>query len=287
MNMVASRVASMVDIAQVVRNIRDLPALPSVVLDLIASFEREDVDVTLLADKLARDQALAAKILRLANSSFYGLSTKVKTVRQAIVVLGFEGARALAVASSVIDALGARKCRDIDVTGFWRHSIAAALCARNLARHAHLDQDCTFIAGLLHDIGRLVLASGFPEAYAQVLACCECDGVPLGEAELDVLGVDHQQAGQMLAEAWKFPLPIQRAIGQHHAPASTEPGDVACVVHVANALVQALDLGGRAHMAVPRLVDAVWDSLCLTPEQLQAVFRETEAQFEEACRILM
>jgi putative nucleotidyltransferase with HDIG domain len=277
----------MVDISQVVKSVRDLPTLPSVVLDLIGSFERADVDVTTLAEKMSRDQALAAKTLRLANSSFYGLAAKVKTVKQAIVVLGFDSARALAVASSVIDTFSGSKSQQIDVASFWRHSIAAALCAKSLARHANLDQDYAFIAGLLHDIGRLLLASSFPDEYAQVLAYCALNDTTTSEAELRVLGVDHQRTGQMLAEAWKFPPVIQRAIGQHHAPAAADLCDVPGVVHAANAMVQALDLGGGAYIAVPRLLDQTWDSLRLTPDHLRAVCRETESQFEEACRLLM
>jgi putative nucleotidyltransferase with HDIG domain len=275
------------DINQVVKSIRDLPALPSIVMDLISSFEREDVDVTTLAEKMSRDQAMAAKTLRLANSSFYGLPAKVKTVKQAIVVLGFDSARALAVASSVIDSLDAGGSRHIDVAGFWRHSIAAALCAKSLARHAHIDQDHAFIAGLLHDIGRLVLASRFPDQYAGVIEDSAGRDSTLAEAEVRLLGVDHQRVGQMLAENWKFPPLIQRAIGTHHAPASADLGDVPGVVHVANAMVHALDLGGGEHVAVPHVHDVAIDSLRLTPAHLYAVCRETETQFEEACRLLM
>jgi len=275
------------DIDQVVKGIRDLPALPSIVLDLISSFEREDVDITILAEKISRDQALAAKTLRLANSSFYGLPAKVKTVKQAIVVLGFDSARALAVASSVIDSLGDSGSRQIDVAGFWRHSIAAALCAKSLARHAQLAQDHAFIAGLLHDIGRLVLATRFPDQYAEVIDNCARTDATLAESEVRVLGVDHQRVGQMLAEAWKFPPVIQRAIGQHHAPATLDLGDVPGVVHVANAMVHALDLGGEEHVAVPHVLDSALDRLRLTEDNLRDVCRETEAQFEEACRLLM
>ena len=275
------------ELAQVVRTVRDLPALPSIVLDLISSFGREDVDVTTLADKMSRDQALAAKTLRLANSSFYGMPAKVKTVKQAIVVLGFDSARALAVASSVIETFGNSGSMHIDVAGFWRHSIAAALCAKTLARHAGLDQDYAFLAGLLHDIGRLVLASSFPEQYAQVQDYCRHNDVLRSEAELHVLGVDHQRAGKMLAEAWKFPPLIQRAIGEHHLPAHADLGNLPGIVHAANAMVHALDLGGDEHIAVPRLLDAAWDSLRLSPEDLRAACRETDGQFEEACRLLM
>jgi putative nucleotidyltransferase with HDIG domain len=280
---------TVVDLAPVVTSLRDLPVLPSIVLDLIHSLDRDDVDVTTLAEKMSRDQALAAKILRLANSSFYGLAAKVKTVKQAIVVLGFDSARALAVASNVIDTFGggAGGARRVDAADFWRHSIATALCAKNLASRADLDPDAAFIAGLLHDIGRLVLAISFPDRYAEVLDDCERNDATVDAAELRVFGLDHQRAGQMLAEAWKFPPLIQRAIGQHHAPAGADLGDLPGVVHAANAMVHALELGGGRHVAVPRLLDAAWDSLGLTPDHLLAVCRETEGQFEEACRLLM
>ena len=276
-----------VDLAPVVTSLRDLPVLPSIVLDLIHSLERDDVDVTTLAEKMSRDQALAAKLLRLANSSFYGLAAKVKTVKQAIVVLGFDSARALAVASRIIDGFSGSGCPRVDVADFWRHSIATALCAKNLARQAGLDQDAAFIAGLLHDIGRLVLAINFPDRYAEVLDDCARNDATIYAAELRVFGLDHQRAGQMLAEAWKFPPLIQRAIGQHHAPAGADLGDLPGVVHAANAMVHALELGGGRHVAVPRLLDTAWDSLGLTPEHLLAVCRETEGQFDEACRLLM
>jgi putative nucleotidyltransferase with HDIG domain len=275
------------DVIQVVRRIRDLPPLPSIVLDLISSFEHEDVDVALLAEKISRDQALSAKMLRLANSSFYGLPSKVSTVNQAIVVLGFDTARALAVAGNVIESFEAEKAGEIDVAQFWRHSIATALCARGLARHARLAQDHAFIAGLLHDIGRLVLASGFPEQYKQVVDYCAREGTTLGDAELRVLGVDHQRVGQLLGETWKFPVPIQHAIGQHHAPAGTGLPNLPGLIHAADAVVLALGLGASEHAAVPRLHDATWTSLHISFEQLQEACRETEAQFEETCQILM
>jgi putative nucleotidyltransferase with HDIG domain len=277
-----------VDLTRVVKSLRDLPALPSVVLDLISSFGREEVDVTTLAEKMSRDQALAAKILRLANSSFYGLPAKVKTVRQAIAVLGFDNARALAVASNVIKHFdGSGSGRRVDVAAFWRHSIATALCAKSLARHAGLDQDAAFVAGLLHDIGRLVLAISFPDEYARVLDDCARNDTPVDAAELRVLGVDHQRTGQLLAETWKFPPLIQRAIANHHAPSGADLSDIPGVVHAANAMVHALDLAGTAHAAVPRLLDTAWDSLGLTPGDLLAACRETEGQFEDACQLFM
>ncbi|MET0981916.1 MAG: HDOD domain-containing protein [Telluria sp.] len=277
---------NMVELAQVIKATRDLPSLPSVVLELISTLERSDVDIATLANKISRDQALTAKTLRLANSSFYGMASKVKTVNQAITVLGFDSTRTLVTAGGIIDCFSAGQGDHIDVAGFWRHSIAVALCAKSLARHCGANQDYAFIAGLLHDIGRLVLATRFPEQYAQAAAYSRAHDTSIREAELHVLGIDHQRAGLLLADLWRFPPLIQRAIGQHHAPSPGDQGDLPGVIHVADAMVHALDLGGGEETAVAGLIDPVWERLGLNPALLQAVFAETENQFEEACNVL-
>ncbi|HEU4851476.1 MAG TPA: HDOD domain-containing protein [Telluria sp.] len=276
---------SAVPIEDVVRDIRELPALPSVVLELIETFDKPEVDIATLADKISRDQALAAKTLRLANSSFYGLSAKVKTVNQAIVVLGFDSVRALVSAGGIIDHFQGGG-GPVDATLFWRHAIATALCSRHLARATRQNQDHAFIAGLLHDIGELVLATRFSAPYQQALDLAARSDCGLLKAEQEVLGIDHQRVGLVLAQAWRFPDMIGRAIAHHHAPQHEDLGRLPAIVHVADAIVDALDLLGNESTLVPQLQDNVWDSLALEPAQLRAVFRDTELQFEEACQIL-
>jgi putative nucleotidyltransferase with HDIG domain len=273
------------DVTRVVNDLRDLPALPSVVVDLISAFGRDDIDVTTLADKMSMDQGMAAKILRIANSSFYGLPSKVKTVRQAVLVLGFDNARALAVASKVIVLFGG--AHQDRVAEFWRHSIATALCARSLARHAGLDQDAAFIGGLLHDIGRLVLVAGHPDAYAQVVAWRTAHGGDWQEAEQAVLGIDHVDAGVALADHWNFSNTMRQAIAYHHAPDIHGAGFLAAIVHVANAIVHALDLAGEDDELVPRVSSVAWDAMGLNEEAYLHLFRETELQFGEMSAILM
>ena len=266
-------------VADIVRNIRDLPALPAVVLELIRTFGEEDVDIDTLAAKIARDQALAARTLRLANSSFYGLASRVSTIGQAVVVLGFDSVRTLVAGSGIIDTLSAGGDA-VDVAGFWRHSMATAVCARSLARRTGLNPESAFIAGLLHDIGRLVLATRFASGYSEVRAWRERGDGWLLEAEQAVMGIDHQQVGLLLAESWKFPLPIRRAISNHHRPEAADCGGLASVVHVANAIVHALDLAGEPDAAVPPVMDAAWDSLRLDSGVLHAVFRDTQNEYE-------
>ncbi|MGZ8287797.1 MAG: HDOD domain-containing protein [Telluria sp.] len=266
------------------RNIRDLPALPAIVLELIRTFDDPDADVTALADKISRDPALAARTLRLANSSYYGLPARVKTIRQAILMLGFDTMRTLVSAGGVINALSGRGPNP-GLEQFWRHSMATAVCARNIARHTRLNQEHAFVGGLLHDIGRLVLATRFPRQYAAVLAWREQHDAWEVEAEQEVLGIDHQQVGLMLAASWQFPALIQRAIGNHHQPQVDDLGDLPSVVHVANAIVHALDLCGGAGALVPPLSGTAWASLRLDSDMLHQVFRDTERQYGEASQV--
>lgn len=273
-------------LADVVKNIRDLPALPLIVIELIKSFEQEDVGVSELADKVSLDQALAAKTLRLANSSFYGLQSKVKTIRQAITVLGFDSVRALVSTAAIIDTFSGGDNTAFDFKTFWRHAIGTALCAKSLARALKLNQDYAFISGLLHDIGRLVLVTRFPQQYAEAITYRRAQDCYMLDAETSVLGLNHTMVGRALAEYWKFPPLIQRAIANHHAPVAQDLGDIPCVVHVANAVAHALDLSGQEDDLVPPIAEAAWDSLNIAPAMLRTTFSETESEFEEACQIL-
>jgi putative nucleotidyltransferase with HDIG domain len=274
-------------LTDLIKSIRDLPALPLVVAELINSFEQPDISISAVADKVAHDQALAAKTLRLANSSFYGLQCKVKTIQQAITVLGFDSVRALITAAGIIDNFSGGDPTKFDFKAFWRHAIGTALCAKSLAGLSGLNQDNGFISGLLHDIGRLVLVTRFPEQYTAVIAYRAAHDCYLLDAERSVLGLDHAAVGRALAEHWKFPLMIQHAIADHHAPALQDAGTVTSVVHVANAMVHALDLEGQDDDLVPPIAESAWNGLHIDAAGMRRVFRETESEFEEACQILV
>lgn len=273
-------------LTDVIKQVRDLPSLPLIVMELIESFEQEDVSIGVLADKVSHDQALAAKTLRLANSSFYGLQSKVKTIQQAITVLGFDSVRALITATAIIDNFGSKEGASFDFKGFWRQAIGTALCAKSLARMSNLNQDYAFISGLLHDIGTLVLVTRFPQQYEQARVYRATNDCYMLDAERAVLTVDHAAVGRALAEHWRFPPVIQRAIANHHAPSAQDLGDIPSVVHIANAIVHALDLGGQEDDLIPPIEENAWNSLNIERTALHSVFRETESEFEEVCQIL-
>jgi putative nucleotidyltransferase with HDIG domain len=273
-------------LSDVIRNVRDLPSLPVVVMDVLRSFEQKDANIGLLADKMAQDQALAAKTLRLANSSFYGLQRKVSTIGQAITILGFDSVRTLVAAAAVTDRFRCPRDGAFDARTFWRHASGVALCAKMLARQLGLNQDYAFVSGLLHDIGKLVLVSRFPCEYEAALAHRQAHDCLAIEAERAVLGLDHTTVGRALAEHWKFPLTMQKAIANHHAPEEADIGDLPALVHVADAIAHALDLSHDDDDLVPVLDERAWKSMNLGADAFTRTCRDVEAEFEEACQIL-
>lgn len=274
-------------LADVVKSVRDLPSLPVVVLEVLQTFDHADVNTGLLAEKVSKDQALAAKTLRLANSSFYGLQRKVATIQQAITVLGFDSVRALITAAAITDAFANTQAGYWDSKAFWRHAVGTAMCARMIARYKNLNQDIAFVSGLLHDIGKLVMVARFPEVYMKVARYRGEQDCHWLDAERTVLEFDHCQVGRALAERWRFPASVQRAIAGHHAPVGQDLGDIAAVVHVANALCHALDLSADEFDMVPPVSQAAWDSLGLVPEAIVRICRDAEREFEEASQVLV
>jgi putative nucleotidyltransferase with HDIG domain len=276
-----------ISVDDVVTRLQDLPSLPAVVMELLTSIEQEDVDISVLARKVSHDQALTAKTLRLANSPLYGLQVKVTTIQQAITFLGFQTTRNLITAAAVTGCFAGGRCAGFDDKAFWRHSIATAACARVLARRVRFNQDVAFTAGLLHGIGRLVLVTSFPAQYAQALAWRAQHDSTLLEAERAVLGIDHVAAGVALAAHWNFSDTMRLAIAHHHDPEAPGAGLLATIIHVANAIVHALDLAREQDDLVPPVSPAAWTALGLNEEAYLHVFRETEVQFEEIATVLM
>ncbi|HEU4376863.1 MAG TPA: HDOD domain-containing protein [Telluria sp.] len=271
----------------VVSRLRDLPSLPAVVMELLTSIDQEDVDISVLARKVSHDQALTAKTLRLANSSTFGLQVKVTTIQQAITFLGFQTTRNLITAAAVTGCFAEGQCDGFNDKAFWRHSIATAACARVLARRMRFNQDYAFTAGLLHDIGRLVLVSTYPQRYAEAMAYRAAHDCEVIDAERALLGIDHVVAGAALAEHWNFSDTMRLAIAWHHEPEQAGAGFLATIIHVANAIVHALDIAREEDDLVPQVSSVAWTALGLNEEAYLHVFRETELQFEEIATVLM
>ncbi|MHB8167544.1 MAG: HDOD domain-containing protein, partial [Sulfuricella sp.] len=165
-----------------------------------------------------------------------------------------------------------------DRLAFWQHGLGSAVCAQVLAKALGRDQALAFTAGLLHDIGKLVLDAFFHADYAAAVARCVAEDSALPEAERAELGLEHGLVGYELVKRWKFPLAIQQAIRDHHQP-EREPAALTDLVHVANALCHALDIGNSGYEIVPTLSSGVWTRLGLGWEKMPALMAEIELQY--------
>lgn len=275
---------------EVLADIRQLPSLPAVVGELIRTLDNDAAGIDQLAEGIAKDQSLAARALRVANSPFYGIQHKVASIHDAIVILGFRAVGSLVMAASVTSYFTPPPEMAFDPMRFWRHGIGVALCARALAREVGLDPEAAFTAGLLHDIGVLMLLTTRPEHYAEVLAARRERDCHLVEVERELLGFDHATAGAALADRWRLPEEIVRAVALHHAPGPGRESSVRPalddIVHVANILAHALDLAEDPDALVPPLDVAAWRRLGLDESTLKAILPGIEQAHEGYCALL-
>lgn len=272
---------------EIVKRIRDLPSLPAVVMDLLTCIDQESAGAKMLGERISRDQSLAAKTLRLANSSFYGMQRKVASIPQAIAILGFDSVRTMVAAVAVADAFPSGRAGRFDLEVFWRHAIASAICARLLSKHMHIDSDQAFIAGLLHDIGRLILVVYYPGEYEEVLNYRTANRCRLQQAELAVLGIEHAQVGRALAEHWKFPVSIQNAIGSHHEPIPNNAGPLVETLQMANSITFDMARTVEDEGFSPAFSTQMLEERGISQALAQEVLDNTKLQLEEVCRVLM
>lgn len=270
---------SAVHVAAVVNN---LPALPEIVLELLSTIDQETVSIDYLAGRLSRDQVLSAKVLRLANSSFYGFQGRVGSVRDAMVVLGIRVVRSLVTAAGIARSFPKLPADQRSASEIWHHAFATATCARAIAGAQGLDAEAAFTAGLIHDLGRLVLLIHFPDAYRCVSESARVNGIFLAEAERRVLGIDHAEVGYELALRWRLPESISVAVRDHHQTVEASAKSLADAVHVADALVHGLDLEASMDECVPPIHQAAWARLAMTPERIAALFKIAEDAWSDA-----
>ncbi len=205
-----------VNISQdVIAKIRALPPMPVVSRKLVAATQRDDCTNAEISQILSADQALASQTLKLVNSSFYGLSGKVSTVSHAVVILGFSAVRAMAVGLGISKALQSASLKS-DQAAFWEHSVTTAAAARVIAEETSFPEaEEAFVAGLLHDLGALVMSSVIERGrYAEVTTNAE----DLLAAEDAAFGINHAKAGQYLLRHWRLPEPLCHSVRFHHHP---------------------------------------------------------------------
>ncbi len=237
----------------------DLPALPAAVADLLTLVSDPDVDIDELCARLSVDMALTAKVLRLANSSFYGARGAVTSVDAAVGRVGLRMVKGIVTAVAVSGSLKPPVCLGFDFALFWREAVARATASQVLAFATGVDPSTAFTAGLLLRVGELVLASQAPARFAETLVQRKLTGRDALEIERELLGVDHATIGAKVAAHWRLPPAIVEALGQQEPPlADGQPPTLGQVVMAADRLLGALADGADAAVAGPGPAAAAW-----------------------------
>ena len=264
-----------------VKNIRGLASLPAVFTRLNEAVNGNN-SMDQIALIIGEDTNLTARLLKLVNSSFYGFPSKIDTVSRAITLIGTREVRDLALATYVMSLFRDIPGDWVSMESFWRHSIACGFAAQSLAGLRHDEQSETwFVAGLLHDIGRLVIFLNIPEQGRKSLLEAKSSSQLLYVTEREILGFDHASVGGALLREWKLPVSLIEAAMFHHEPvkALREPLPAA-MVHVADIIVHSMGLGSSGGVFVPPLASAAWDRLGLSSGVLPAVIRQVELRYE-------
>ena len=272
-----------------IQQIGSLPTLPSVIVRVNEQVNNPKTSALDLARTILEDQSLTARLLRLVNSPFYGFPRRIATVTEAVTILGFHPVRNLLLTASIVDLLVTEETPEFSPTHLWEHSVATAVGAGLLARYArHEDREEVFVAGLLHDVGKLVLFHLVTQDYLKVLGVARAEDVAIRVAEQRILGFTHDHVGGLLAERWRLPVRLSEAVAYHHRPdlAQTAKRE-ASIVHAADVFTRALGLGSGGDDAVPALEPESWRRLGLPGDALEALMGELEEQYVEARGILL
>jgi putative nucleotidyltransferase with HDIG domain len=237
-----SSTSTAISLDQVTDRIKDLPTLPAIVMELLSSLENENLDTHMLAQKVTQDTALTAKTLRYANSAYYATQVKVTTIPQAISMLGLTTVKHLVMSAALSGCFPVNNCQGFNHKAFWKHSNAVASISKQIAKHLNFNLDVAYTAGLLHDLGCLVIVSLFPLSYSEVILCRQKEGLSLVDAEEKILGFNHAAVGEALAEVWNFSNVIKNALGHHHSPNTPGVGFLPTIIYLANTIAQHLEM---------------------------------------------
>ena len=219
--------------------IKDLPTLPVIAMELNSMLQDTKSSADNVSSIIEKDQAIATKVLKLINSAFFGVRSQVTNINDAVVLLGFNSIRNIVLSVSVIKAFSKSSAGDkFDISDFWKHSIAVAITSKYISGNSGIGEpeDC-FTGGLLHDIGKIILAQYFTDLFFQIINDMDTENLPFSKAEKKYTGgMGHAKIGAFLTEKWKFPLNLTETIKQHHSVIDTM-SDLGTVVHTADIIV--------------------------------------------------
>ncbi|MBU0520594.1 HDOD domain-containing protein [bacterium] len=271
------------------QSISDLPTLPSVFLKLMRLMRDPNLQIKDISKVVESDPAISMKVLRLVNSSFYGLSRSIDSVHQAVVLLGSSNLKNIVISISIFKSLSdVDKEGGFDRAAFWLHSIGCGTAARYLEKRLGLgSQEEAFIGGITHDIGKVILDKYFNDEFYAALKFSSENKVSIYRAEMELLGTSHAEVGAHIAGQWQLPQKFVDIIAQHHKfdPESENAKQVALII-ISDRLVRKFRIGSGGGNFIPKVAPIVWETLGITEDSLSECEEELKAEVEASKDIL-
>lgn len=264
------------ELKRIIMDTKTLPTLPGVITKLNSLSENDKASVQEMARIVSSDQVLSARILRLANSPSYGFY-RVSTISNAMILLGVNVVKSLALSSSIFEIM------EKNSVGLWEHSLGTATASNIIARKLGLPEvEEIATAGLLHDIGKVIIGLKCAEGVAEVRRKIKTDELYIRDAERQVLGTDHAEVGSWLAKSWFLPDKLSEPIACHHDVERSEDHRVkTAVVHLADILIKTSGFGDSGDPYVPEICPMAWELLKLDERLLEEIVAELEDKLIE------
>ncbi len=257
----------------------NIATIPDIVAKLRRTMDSRSASAMAVGEEIAKDQVLAAKVLRLVNSGFYGFRTPITTITQAMVLLGFDVVKTLVLSAAVLDIL---ELMNQYLAGLWEHSLATARAANWIADRMGLrNPEEVAVAGLLHDLGKVIIAQRFPNENKEIRALAESGAGRLQlDAERTVLGVTHPEVGMWLLRKWGLPDKLLYPIGYHHAfHSSRDVADRTAIIHVADIIARGAGIGYSGDNGIPAINPDAWSMLKITMSDVDEIYQQLEGEF--------
>ncbi len=273
-----------IEARELVKGVGKLASLPEVCVRVNEMVDDPRCSAAAIGKVISRDTALTAQLLRLANSSFYNFPSNISTISRAITVIGERELRYLVLALSAVRTFSSVPMELINMATFWRHGVYCAVLARLIANRCHvLHSERLFVAGLLHDIGQLVILQRVPDLASVALQRAQDGHEELYEAEREVLGCDHADVGRILLEQWKLPEVLCETVGCHHNIAAAEEARLdAAIVHLANVIASRAELPADHEGPLPQVDPLAWELTALDESMLATITDEAAPMFAES-----
>lgn len=277
-------------IQKAIEGVSNLPTLPVVIEKITRLLQNPQTSAEEVGKAITTDQAIAAKVLKLVNSAFYGFPGKIGTITHAIVILGFSTVKNIVLTASIFDFFQRRGNMhpDFDMEKFWIHSIACGAASQAIAKYVgYAEKEECFVGGLIHDVGKIVTCQILPTEFSEIVTTVKQKNLLYYQCEKDVLGLTHQEIGAILAQRWNLPRGLQNIVRYHHQPGlDKEFYQATSIVHCADVLVRALDWGWGGDSKIPLLDHNVWRDLGISDISLGGLLEDIDSEADKATAMM-